>query len=113
MADTIEERCERLRQPVTELVAMSMAAVYRSQDVPELVRVIGVVRAILAEDASGLPAGALRDWLPTGQRVLDRMSEAVESGDAAKSYAILTDQQDGFIRLTDGCAGFPGWSVTG
>jgi hypothetical protein len=113
MADTLEQRCERLRQPVTELVAMSLAAVYRSQDLPELSRAIGAVRAILAEDASDLPAGPFREWLPTALRNLDRMGEAVDAGDGAKSYAILTDKQDGFIRLTDGCAGFTGWSATG
>ncbi|MRG61336.1 hypothetical protein GE115_15880 [Agromyces sp. CFH 90414] len=113
MADTLEQRCERLRQPVTELVAMSLASAYRPQDHPELLRVIGVVRGILDEDASGLPEGAFRDWIPTALRNLDRMAEAVESGDAAKSYAILTDKQEGFIRLTDGCAGFPGWSLQG
>lgn len=109
MADTLEQRCERLRQPVTELVAISLSSAYRAQDLPELLRVIGVVRGILAEDPSGLPEGGLRDWLPTGRRNLDRMQEAVEAGDAAKSYAILTDQTDGFIKLAYGCAGFPGW----
>jgi hypothetical protein len=34
----------------------------------------------------------------------------VSAGDAATSYAVLTDKVDGFIRLTDGCAGFPGWA---
>ena len=113
MADTLEQRCERLRQPVTELVSMSLAAVYRPQDRPERSRAISAVRAILAEDASHLPAGAFREWLPTALRNLDRMGEAVDAGDGAKSYAILTDKQDGFIRLTDGCAGFPGWAATG
>ncbi|WP_267898513.1 hypothetical protein [Agromyces laixinhei] len=37
------------------------------------------------------------------------MRDAVDAGDAAKSYAILTDKNDGFIRLTVGCAGYPGW----
>ncbi|WP_350349145.1 hypothetical protein ABIQ69_04190 [Agromyces sp. G08B096] len=109
MAETLERRCERLRQPVTELVATSLSAAYRPQDFPELLRAISVVRGILAEDASGLPDGAFRSWLPTALDNLDRMRDAVEAGDAAKSYAILTDKTDGFIRLTDGCAGFPGW----
>lgn len=111
MADTLEHRCERLRQPVTELVATSLSAAYRPQDLPELLRTISLVRGILAEDPSGIPDGAFRSWLPTALRNLDRMQEAVDAGDAAKSYAILTDKTDGFIRLTDGCAGFPGWET--
>jgi hypothetical protein len=109
MADALAERCERLRQPVTELVAISMSAAYRAQDQPELLRAIGVVRGILAENPAALPEGALRDWIPTALRNLEQMREAVERGDAAKSYAILTDKTDGFIRLAYGCAGFPGW----
>jgi hypothetical protein len=111
MADTLAERCERLRQPVTDLVAVSLSAAYRPQDLPELARAISVVRSILAEDASGLPAGPFVAWLPIGIGNLDRMAEAVDAGDSAKSYAILTDKTDGFIRLTDGCAGFPGWET--
>lgn len=110
MADALAERCERLRQPVTELVAVSLSAAYRPQDLPELARAIAVVRGILADDPSSIPPGPFLDWLPTALDNLDRMTEAVNSGDSAASYAILTDKQDGFIRLTDGCAGFPGWS---
>lgn len=111
MADTLEQRCDQLRGPVTELVAVSISAAYRPQDLPELSRAIRDVRGILAEDTSGLPAGAFVDWIPTALRNLDRMQEAVDAGDAAASYAILTDKTDGFIRLTVGCAGFPGWAT--
>ncbi|MEV1131389.1 hypothetical protein [Agromyces sp. NPDC049794] len=110
MADTLEQRCDRLRDPVTELVGVSIAATLRPQDLPELARAIAAVRAILADDPSGIPPGPFLDWMPTALRILDRMEEAVDAGDAAASYAALTDRTDGFIRLTDGCAGFPGWA---
>ena len=113
MADTLERRCERLRQPVTELVATSMSAAYRTLDLPDLLKAIATVRGILAEDPSGLPDGPFLAWLPTALRNLDNMRDAVVAGDAAKSYAILTDKNDGFIRLTVGCAGYPGWDPVG
>ena len=110
MADTLEQRCDRLREPVTELVGVSISATLRPQDLPELMRAIAAVREILSDDPSSIPPGPFLDWLPTALRNLARMEEAVTSGDPATSYAILTDQHDGFIRLTDGCAGFPGWA---
>ncbi|WP_136708460.1 hypothetical protein [Agromyces sp. H66] len=110
MADTLEQRCDRLREPVTELVGVSISATLRPQDLPELKRAIAAVREILTDDTSEIPSGAFLDWLPTAVRILDRMEEAVNAGDAATSYAALTDRTDGFIRLTDGCAGFPGWA---
>ncbi|QAY73149.1 hypothetical protein ET445_07100 [Agromyces protaetiae] len=110
-AAALEDRCNRLRQPVTELVATSLGAAYRPQDLPTLRTAIAAVREILAEDPSELPEGALRAWLPTGLRNLDRMDEALDAGDAAKSYAILTDKTDGFFQLTIGCAGFVGWAT--
>ncbi|UOE42638.1 hypothetical protein [Agromyces larvae] len=113
MSDTLAERCARLQAPVTELIAVSLSAAYRPQDLPELSRAIRAVRGILAEDPSGLPDGPFTQWLPTALRNLDRMQEAVDRGDAAASYAVLTDKTDGFIRLTVGCAGFPGWSPDG
>ena len=109
MADTLEQRCDRLRAPVTELVAVSISATLRPQDLPELARAVTTVRAILAEDTSSIAPGPFLDWQPTAIANLDRMQERVDAGDAAGSYAILTDKVDGFIRLTDGCAGFPGW----
>lgn len=113
MTDTLEQRCARLQAPVTQLIAVSLGAGYRPQDLPELSRAIADVRAILAEDQSGLPDGPFTQWLPTALRNLDRMQDAVDRGDAAASYAILTDKTDGFIRLTVGCAGFPGWGTDG
>ncbi|WP_395245808.1 hypothetical protein ACGGZK_08370 [Agromyces sp. MMS24-K17] len=113
MSDTLAERCERLREPVTALVAVSISSTLRPQDLPELTRSIAAVRSILAEDPSGLPQGAFTQWVPTALRNLDRMQEAVDQGDAAASYAILTDANEGFIRLTVGCAGFPGWGTDG
>ncbi|WP_394552980.1 hypothetical protein ACDF64_01315 [Agromyces sp. MMS24-JH15] len=113
MSDTLAERCARLREPVTQLIAVSLGAGYRPQDLPDLSRAIAEVRGILAEDPSGLPDGAFTQWLPTALRNLDRMQEAVDRGDAGASYAILTDRTEGFIRLTVGCAGFPGWSADG
>ena len=110
MADTLEQRCDRLREPVTELVGVSISATLRPQDLPELVRAIAAVREILADDPASIPPGPFLEWLPTALRNLDRMEEALSVGDAATSYAVLTDKQDGFIRLTDGCAGFPGWA---
>jgi hypothetical protein len=110
MADTLEQRCDRLREPVTELVGVSISATLRPQDLPELARAISSVRDILADDPAAIPPGPFLDWLPTALRNLDRMEEAIASGDAARSYAILTDKDDGFIRLTDGCAGFQGWA---
>lgn len=110
MAETLEQRCDRLREPVTELVGVSISATLRPQDLPELARAITTVRGILSEDTSSIPPGPFLDWLPTALHNLDRMHDAVSSGDAATSYAILTDKHDGFIRLTDGCAGFPGWA---
>jgi len=112
VSSVLEQRCERLRRPVTELVAVSISATLRPQDLPELRAAIADVQAILGEDTSEIPPGAFLDWLPTALRNLQRMDEAVAGGDAATSYAILTDKVDGFIRLTDGCAGFPGWSAT-
>jgi hypothetical protein len=100
MAETLEQRCERLREPVTELVGVSISATLRPQDLPELARAIAAVREILADDTSGIPAGPFLDWLPTALRNLDRMDEALNRG--PKSIEFKKTFCDHFYVTTSG-----------
>lgn len=108
-ADTLAQRCERLREPVTQLAAVSIGAAVSPTGVSDALVAAREVQAILEDDASGIEPGAFTDWLPTARTTVRAMVEALERGDAAESYRLFTDQSTGFYRLALGCAGFPGW----
>ncbi|WP_221584814.1 hypothetical protein [Microbacterium sp. G2-8] len=109
MSDTLEQRCERLREPVLQLAALSLGSTVSPKDMDETLAAAQRVQAILDEDSSGIASGAFSDWLPIGRQVIASMVAALERGDGAESYRLFTDKTDGFYRLGLGCAGFPGW----
>ncbi|GAA4771477.1 hypothetical protein [Microbacterium gilvum] len=108
-AEALAERCERLREPVTRLAAVSLGAAVSPTGATDALAAARDVRAILDEDASGIAPGAFTDWLPTLRATVAEMIAALERRDTAESYRLFTDQATGFYRLALGCAGFPGW----
>ncbi|WP_067200839.1 hypothetical protein [Microbacterium sp. XT11] len=109
MPDTLQERCERLVQPVTSLAATSLGAAVSPTGIDDALAAARAVKAILDEDASGIEPGGFTDWLPTGRRTVAAMIDALERGDAETSYKLFTDQASGFYRLGIACQGFQGW----
>ncbi|WP_156761685.1 hypothetical protein [Microbacterium karelineae] len=109
MAETLEQRCERLREPILQLAALSLGSAVSPKDIDETLAAARRVQQILDDDTSGIAPGGYLDWVPTGRRVISDMVAALERGDRAESYRLFTDKTDGFYRLGLGCAGFPGW----
>lgn len=109
MAETIADRCARLRQPVTELLGVGMTATTEPKDVPRLIQQIRAVRAIIEDDASAIDSAAYLAWLPIASDTLQAMEDAAARGDAAESFRLFRDPQVGFNRLGQACIGNPGW----
>ncbi|WP_206448261.1 hypothetical protein [Agrococcus sp. KRD186] len=109
MADTIAERCARLRQPVTDLLGVGMTATVEPKDLSKLVEQIRAVRAIIEDDLSAIDSPPYLAWVPVAGDTLQAMEDAAARGDAAESFRLFRDPEVGFNRLGIACSGNAGW----
>ncbi|TFD61622.1 hypothetical protein E3T39_06160 [Cryobacterium suzukii] len=109
MTDLLTDRCTRLAEPVVALMQRVIESQGNAKVLPLVVSLIGPVRMVAAEGATGIDNADYVKWAQGAPRTLDAMEQAARSGDSAGVWRAFTDQESGLNRLGVACAGIPGW----